>query len=345
MAGRTGTMQTDRNNDSISPTRINEIIYSFRESRILLTAFELGVFTAIGDECRSSAEVAGDIGCDERATDRLMNALCALDFLQKESGRFTNTPSARHYLVEGTPDYLAGIMHSVNMWDSWSTLTRAVRQGGAISRPHVNERGEEWLSAFIAAMHTRATGTADEIVASLDLSGVDSVLDVGGGSGAYSMAFVRATDNITATVFDLPNVIPITRTFIEAEGLSERIETVIGDYSTDSLGSGFDLIFLSAIVHSNSPESNRELVRKCADALNPGGQVIVQDFIMEEERTSPPHGAIFALNMLVGTETGDTYTESEIGEWMEEAGLTDIVRQDTDFRSTRIIGRKPSNGF
>jgi predicted O-methyltransferase YrrM len=328
----------------LSPDYIRDTIYSFRTSRILLTAYELGVFTALGDDRRTSVQVAEEIKADERATDRLLNALCAMELIEKEDGKFSNGELTSRFLVEGKPEFMSGLMHSVNLWDSWSTLTEAVRRGGAVPRPGVNERGQEWLTAFITAMHARASGTADKIVSQMDLSGVHRVLDVGGGSGAYAMAFVHAADDISATVFDLPNVVPLTSRFIELEGLQEKIDTAAGDYNHDDLGSRFDLVFLSAIVHSNPPDANTVLISKCAGALNPGGQVVVQDFIVSEERTDPPNAAIFALNMLVGTEGGDTYTESEVRGWMEEAGLSDIARFDTDFGTTQITGRKPASG-
>ena len=101
-------------------------------------------------------------------------------------------------------------------------------------------------------------------------------------------------------------------------------------------------MFLSAIIHSNSPDQNRTLLRKCALALNPNGTLVVQDFVMNENRTDPPAGAFFSLNMLVGTAAGDTYTESEIRDWMKEAGLSDINRVETPFGSTQVRGRRPA---
>jgi precorrin-6B methylase 2 len=177
------------------------------------------------------------------------------------------------------------------------------------------------------------------VVGQIDLSGVSRILDVGGGSGAYAMAFVRAKAGISATVFDLPDVLPLTRTYVEREGLSQNVRTVPGDYLKDTLGKDFDLVFLSAIIHSNSPSENAELILKCAQALRPGGRVVVQDFIMDEERLTPSHGTIFALNMLVGTDSGDTYTEAEVSGWMTAAGLSGVSRQGTPFGTSQIAGR------
>jgi SAM-dependent methyltransferase len=174
----------------------------------------------------------------------------------------------------------------------------------------------------------------------LDFRGVRRVLDVGGGSGAYSMAFVRTKKGIHATVFDLPNVVPLAIRYIESEKLVERISTVAGDYEVDSLGSGFDLVFLSAIIHSNSVDINRQLVKKAYDALNPNGQLVIQDHIMDEDRTAPLAGALFSLNMLVGTQAGDTFTESEIRSWMDEAGFKKIRRKDNPVTTGLMMWRK-----
>ena len=318
---------------------IRDTVYAFQESRILLTAHELGLFTALGNGRHTSAGIAAQLGTDPRATDRLMNALCAMGLLEKENGRFSNSPAARACLVREGPEYLGGLMHTVHLWDRWTTLTEAVRKGTSVSIRDVHERGEQWLSAFIAAMHDRAVRQAPAIVGQIDLSDVTRVLDVGGGSGAYAMAFVRAKAGISATVFDLPDVLPLTRTYIEREGLSQRVDTVPGDYLKDGLGKDFDLVFLSAIIHSNSPSENAGLIGKCARALRQGGRVVVQDFIMDEERLTPSHGALFALNMLVGTESGDTYTEAEVSGWMTAAGLSGVSRQGTPFGTSQIAGR------
>lgn len=319
--------------------QIRGTAYAFQESRILLTAHELGLFTAIGNGRHSSAGIASLLGTDPRATDRLMNALCAIGLLEKENGRFSNSPAARECLVRDSPGYLGGLMHTVHLWDTWTTLTAAVRRGTSVRIRGVDQRDEQWLPAFIAAMHDRAVRQAPAVVAQIDLSKVARVLDVGGGSGAYAMAFARAKAGISATVFDLPDVLPLTRTYIEHEGLSQRVTTVPGDYLKDGLGRDFDLVFLSAIIHSNSPSENAELILKCARALRPGGRVVVQDFIMDEERLTPSHGAIFALNMLVGTESGDTYTEAEVSGWMTAAGLSGVSRQGTPFGTSQIAGR------
>ncbi len=324
------------------PDAIMQTVMAFQKSRILLTAFELELFTALAGGSKTSEEAAERLGVDKRALDRLMNALCTMELLVKKGNMFANTPAAQKFLVKGSPEFLGGFYHSNHLWDTWSSLTGAVRSGKSVFERKIDDRGEEWLTAFIAAMHYRASRTAPSVVAKLDLANVSRVLDVGGGSGAFAMAFVKAKEDIKAVVFDLPNVIPLTGGYIEQEGFHGKVDVVVGDYHTDELGSGYDLIFLSAVIHSNSVEQNIKLIQKCAKALNPGGQVVIQDFIMNEARTDPGMGAIFALNMLVGTEAGDTFTEKEVKDWLSMAGLAAITKVDSSLGNSLVIGKKDS---
>jgi SAM-dependent methyltransferase len=324
----------------LTPEHLREIAVSFQKSRIFLTAYELDIFTALGDAKRTAGEVAAAIGCDERATDRLMNALCALGILHKTKEYFSNSALTARYLVKGKPDYLAGLMHTVNLWDNWATLTEAVQRGSSIFPEHPGDRGKNRYISFIAAMHERARKQVSVVMALLDFTGIKRILDVGGGSGEYAMAFVRAHPEVSADVFDLPDIIPLTETYINRENLRDRINCISGDYTQDDLVTRYDMVFLSAVIHSNSYDVNRRLIKKCADAVNSGGQVVVLDFIMDEDRINPANGAFFALNMLVGTESGDTYTESEVRQWMTDAGLKEIIRKDTGFGSALVIGRK-----
>jgi SAM-dependent methyltransferase len=317
--------------------RIHDIAVAFQRSRVLLTAYELELFTVLQDEERTSAEVAEALGTDRRATDRLMNALVALGLIETREGRFANTPEGAALLVKGRPGYMA-LGHTGHLWSAWSRMTEAVRRGRGGPRPEAGDRGEDWLRAFIAAMHDRGRQTAPGTVRLLDLSNVSRVLDVGGGSGVFSMAFVRAASGISAVVFDLPPVLPLTRSYVETEGFSGRITTMAGDYLRDDLPAGFDLVFLSAVIHSNPPSENAALLRKAAAAVREGGQVVVVDWIMNEDRTEPAVGALFSLNMLVGTGAGDTYTEAEVRGWMTAAGLSAVTRHDAPASQGVMVG-------
>ncbi len=261
-----------------NPADIMELANGFRASRVFLTAFELGIFSVLGDEGKTSSEAASSIKTDSRAADRLMNALSAIGIIEKKNGKFYNTPAAAKFLVKGKPSYMGGLGHTVNLWDTWTNMTEAVIKGTAPEvRASVNDRGENWLDSFIAAMHMRAKQQAPVIISQIDLNGVSKVLDVGGGPGTFSFAFVNSKEGLKATVFDLPNVVPLTHKYIEQEGYTGKVDTLEGDYLKNDIGSGYDLAFLSAVIHSNSPDENKLLFKKCFKALNKNGQLVVLD--------------------------------------------------------------------
>lgn len=321
----------------MTPRELREIVYNFRESRIILTALELELFTAVGDGAKTSADVSKIISSNIRATDRLMNVLCNMNLLEKENEKFSNTEFSSRYLVKNSPDYISNLMHASNLWDSWSNLTEIIKEGKTIGR---DAEKNKWKENFIEAMHYRASREAQKDLNNLDLTGVKSVLDLGGGSGAYAMQFIKQKPDIKATVFDLPDVIPLTLKYISANGFEGKINTIKGNYLYDDIGSGYDLIFLSAIIHSNSFEENKRLIKKCADALNANGQIVIQDYAMDEDRLTPEVGALFAINMLVNTKGGDTFTQEEIYSWLRDAGINDIKRIETIHVAAQIIGRK-----
>ncbi|MCX6249957.1 MAG: methyltransferase [Bacteroidetes bacterium] len=313
-----------------TPPELMSIVQGFRNSRIILTAFELGVFTVTSDGSITSDEIAQQIQTNPRATNRLLNALVAIGLLQKSGDKFHNTSFSSKFLIKGRPDYMTSLAHSVSLWKTWSTLTDCIRSGNSVTQGvQIEERSSEWLEGFIAAMHNRAPQQAIEIAPLLDLSKTKRLLDVGGGSGAFAFEFIRRNPSMQVVVFDLPSVVTITQRYINREGFSNSVTTLPGDYLKDPFGDSYDLILLSAVVHINSFVENENLVRKCGDALNSGGQLVILDHIMSPDRTEPEAGAVFALNMLVGTKQGDTYTEAEISKWMKDAGLTSIERKDT----------------
>jgi len=317
-----------------------QLIYMFRPIRIVLSAFELDVFSAIGVKAMTSAEIAKRAKTNARGMDRLLNALCALGLLIKRKGKFANTTLSKKYLVSGRTDFLAGLGHSADMWNSWSTLTQAVIHGKTVIKRGPLKRKGSRLSGFIAAMDQRASAQAKETIKKLDLTGVRRTLDIGGGSGAYSIALALAKKDLRATIFDLPDVIPLTRSYVRKSKLAARIDFIEGDFHRGGFGSGYDLILLSAIIHMNSLSDNLNLLKKAVRALSPGGQLIIQDYIMSEDRTKPEQGAFFALNMLTRTEAGDAYTEREVRRLMRAAGLSQITRINMRFATSLLVGRK-----
>ena len=307
------------------PDETEALLRSFQPSRALLTAIELDVFTAVnasGETGAEAAEVAERTGTRLRGVAPLLDALTSMGYLAKHAGRYRNGPVADTHLRAGAPhDARTALMHYVSLWQRWSTLTECVRRGTTLLEREMKERGDDWNEPFIAAMQRNAAFRAPVVIGALDLAGVRRVLDVGGGSGAYAAAFVRATPALEVTVLDLPNVTPLTRRYLACGGASDRVHIVDGDFRTDALGMNFDLVLLSAICHMNGPEENVALLRKAHAALVPGGQIVVHDFVQDDDKAGPRSGALFALNMLVGTPQGSSYSGAEYIAWLTRAGF------------------------
>ncbi|MCB2156580.1 methyltransferase domain-containing protein [bacterium] len=326
--------------DEMTKEMLEALGRSFQRSRMLLSAVDLDLFRAVGTEGRTAVQIAEALHIDPRATDRLMNGLVVLGILEKEGGHFRNTPVAARYLDSSSPDFMVMLRHLSAMWDRWGTLTQAVRAGRSVVHKPIEQRDPKNTEAFIDAMHYRGKADAKDVAANIGCENVSHVLDVGGGSGVYSMEIVRGRSDAKATVLDLSRVTEMTRKYAALEGLSDQMHTIEGDYLETDFRHGYDLMLMSAILHINSPDQNRLLLRKAFEALVPGGRVVVMEFLLEEDRIHPPHGAIFALNMLTGTECGDAYTEAEIRHWMEGAGLTNIERKESIGRASMLIGHK-----
>ncbi len=322
-----------RDEAGVLPDDLQKEINGFRESRALLTAVELDVFTTVGSGADAET-VAGALETDSGATETLLNALVALEVLDKEDGVFRNAPVAARYLAAGgRDDSRAALLHTAHLWPRWSTLTDCVREGTSVMEEEGKPEGpsdtseeDEWTTAFIAAMHKNASFRAPLVVRSLELEGVERLLDLGGGSGAYSLAFARALPELKAEILDRPGVVPIARRHIEEAGLGERATARVGDFRDESYGRDYDLLFLSAICHMNSPEENRALFRKAFEALAPSGRVVIQDFILDADKTAPRTGALFALNMLVGTRGGSSYSMEEYEDWLRSVGFEEVRR-------------------
>lgn len=304
----------------VLPERLRRLAGDFQASRAFLTAVELDLFTAVGDGA-TTGDAAERMGTAHRATETLLNALTAIGLLVKKGETYFNGPDTDRFLRRGLPDDArATVMNRVHMWDTWSTLTESVREGSPLRASPVNS-GPSATQAFIAATHRIANLAAPAIVASLDLEGVDHLLDVGGGSGAYTVAFLKAFPGARATLMDLPSVIRVATRHVREAGMQERITLRGGDFMVDPLGSDFDLVLLSYVMHLNPPEDNRRLVAKAFAALRPGGRIVINDYVLNHDKTLPRAAALYGLNMLVSTHGGSVYSFDEHAEWLGNAGF------------------------
>jgi SAM-dependent methyltransferase len=303
-----------------------QALRGFQESRALLTAIELDLLAACDGQDADGAAAA--IGADPRATGMLLNALTALGVLAKDRDRYRLTAPGRDLARDRD-----GLMHMVHLWETWSSLSECVRSGRSSRQ---GPQGRD-VGHFIAAMHSRARTLAEEAVRLIGARGVRRLLDVGGGPGTFAIAFARAEPQLQAEVLDQAPVLPIALGHIREAGLEGRVAVREGDLRTDPFGQGYDLILLSAICHMLGEGEIQDLLGRCARALAPGGRIAIREFILDEDRAGPPSAALFALNMLVGTERGNAYTAGDYRAWLSEAGFREVVRPDP--QGDWIIGR------
>jgi (2Fe-2S) ferredoxin/SAM-dependent methyltransferase len=319
------------------PDELNELIRGFMPSRAVLTALELNVFTAVG-EGGSAQQIAGRIQADPRATEMMLNVLARLKLLQKNNGQFTNTPVSLRFFTEGSRDNARpGLLHTANLWRRWSTLTAAVQAGTAVD---CGARDGDGTESFIAAMAHNARERAPHVLNAVGAGGMRRMLDLGGGSGAYSIAFAQANPQLRADILDVADVLALTQGYIRQAGLEGRVTTRAGDMLTANLGTGYDLVLLSAICHMFSPEENQRLFGRACQALAPGGRLVIQDFILEADKTSPRFAVLFSLNMLVGTRAGSDYSEPEYTDWLRRAGFAEVRRIRLPGPSGLMVGVK-----
>jgi predicted O-methyltransferase YrrM len=308
-----------------TPEAVLKLARQFMESRILLTAAELDLFTPLAERPHTAEQLSGRLGCDTRALTILLDALAAMGLIEKRDGAYRTPPAAASFLSRASPrSAIPMILHAAHLWESWSDLTPVVRGAIPSEAPASKTRDADELSAFIGAMHVVGLPLAEKIVAAIGPGPARNLLDVGGASGTYTIAFLTAAPGMKATLFDRPEVIPMARMRFAEAGLLDRVRLAAGDFYRDELPGGHDLALLSAIIHQNSPRENRELFGKVFRALVPGGRIVIRDHIMDPDRTKPRDGAIFAVNMLVNTEGGSTYTFEEVRAWLEGTGFASV---------------------
>jgi hypothetical protein len=311
---------------------------NFMEARVLLTAAELDLFSPLIKRPMSARELADTLKVTLRGITALLDALVPPGLLEKKDGKYSCPEEVAPLLSKDSPaSVLPMVLHAAGLWRRWSDLTEIVRRGSRRKGPSAGGRSEAEQEAFIGAMHAVACRMAPGIVAAISPGGAGRLLDIGGASGSYTQAFLEASPSMRATLFDLAPVIAIARRRLAGSGVSDRVTFVAGDFYRDELPGGHDLALLSAIIHQNSPEQNIDLYKKVYRSLQGGGRLVIRDHVMTPDHTGPAAGTLFAVNMLVGTPGGSTYSFDEIAGNLGSAGFGNIRLLQPDERMNGLI--------
>ena len=321
-----------------------ELARAFQVPCVLNAAAELDVFSAFGGESLTAGTLAERLEADQRGIKILADALASIELLVKDGETYRLAPGVTDTLTEGGSDsVLAMVRLSGNCMRGWAQLGAITKQGCPPDPRPTSVRGAEAdRESFIEAMNDISRRTADSLVAAIGPPEFEHMIDFGCGPGTWTIAMLNASPGSRATLFDLPDAIPIARRHIASAELEDRVDFVAGNFETDeTLPGGADLAWVSAIVHQNSREQNRELFAKIHAALADGGRILIRDVVMDESHTLPQYGALFAVNMLVHTPAGGTFTFDELSEDLHAAGFTDAALLNPDeFMNAVVQARK-----
>jgi SAM-dependent methyltransferase len=299
---------------------------SYAEARILHAAVLVGLFDALDVSGHTAAEIAARCATNGRATELLLNALVAMRLVKKRGEQFVETDASRTFLTAASPtSYAPMIRFDASLWPLWERLPEAVRSGEPVRSPDMFQSTPPETELFIDGMASlvRARGDARVLAETLDLASAGRLLDVGSGPGTYPVEFCRRHPHLQVSIFDLPGTLEVTRRHLAESGLEDRIRLVPGDYRHDPLPGGFDIVFLSNVIHGEDEETNQALMRKVYEALEPGGRVLIKDHVTDESGTSPAAAALFSIAMLLFTR-GRDYAYAEIRAWLLEAGFARV---------------------
>jgi ubiquinone/menaquinone biosynthesis C-methylase UbiE len=290
----------------------------FRAARVVLTANNYNIFEHL-KTARTAGQLADILETNFRGTEILLDAVTSLGLLAKQGKRYRITPLAKQFLLKESPTYQGDMLrHADTLWKSWSNLDEIVKTG----MPTRSESRDH--DVFIRAMHDNALFRAPAVVKALDLRGVKTALDLGGGPGTYSIELAKK--GISVTLFDVPTSLEVAKSFIQTSK-AKTIELKAGDFLTDPVGKDYDLVFISQVFHSYSEEKNIALLEKAHNALKPRGQVVIHEFFVGPNRAYPPVGALFSVNMLVNTSYGRCYTPLEMKKWLVKTRFKNVTEK------------------
>lgn len=326
----------------MSPETLLPIAMSFTPYFLLKAALELDVFTLLSGGAAEAAEVAGRAGAQPRSMAMLLDALVGLELLTKRGTAYELAPTARQCLVKTSPDYMGGMLSMDRMLESWSHLADCVRQGGGSMHVDVQKEAEQFFPVLISGLHVAHRRQAAQLAGEMSMGHMGlRVLDIACGSGVWGIAFAAADPACIVTAQDFPGVLDHTKRYVERHHVKHQFRYLPGNLESVDFGEGaFDVAILGHIVHSEGIEASRALFRRLHRALAPGGRIVILDMIPNDERTGPPFPLLFALNMLLHTSCGGTYTLAEYKGWLTEAGFSKVGTMDLRTHSPAIVATR-----
>jgi precorrin-6B methylase 2 len=324
-----------------------QLAWGYAPPIIIRAAVHYHIFDNLDKSEKTASELADAAGVPLRGVRAIANALVGISLLAKDAkGRYSLTPESATFLVSGKPSFLGRLIWhtTVQILPRWSKLEEAVEHGEPVGGVNHQEGGVEFFQQFVEDLFPLSYPAAQALAAELKLAesaSPMSVLDLAAGSGVWSIALAQASPKVAVTAVDWPGVLEVTQRMTARFGVADRYTFVAGDLGLADFGRGHNVATLGHILHSEGETRSRELLKKTFGALAPGGTIAIQEFLVDEQRMSNTMGLLFAVNMLVATDDGDTFSFEEIASWLREAGFVSVRQLDSPGPSPLILATRP----
>jgi 3-hydroxy-5-methyl-1-naphthoate 3-O-methyltransferase len=333
------------NQEQVTPERLMQIGFAYAPPLIIGAAVSNKVFDTLANGTKTAEELSKETGAPVRGLRAIMNALVGLELLKKTDGKYSLTPESEAFLVSNKPGTLAGFfpMLMKRLMPLWLKLDEIVRTGEPGEARNEEHPGTEFFSELVETIIPMSYGSAQALADHLELAKTNKptkVLDVAAGSGVWGIVLAQTSPQVWVTAVDWPGMIPTTKRITQKFGVTDRFKFIESDVGEADFGNGYDVATLGHILHSEGEQRSRRLLKKISGALKSGGTVAIGEWLVNDERTEPLPGLMFAVQMIVNTKEGDTFSFNEIKGWLEEAGFKNVRTLEAPGPSPLVLGTK-----
>jgi ubiquinone/menaquinone biosynthesis C-methylase UbiE len=330
----------------LTPDRIMQLAWGYAPPLIIEAAVKHRLFDLLDASPQTAPQLARKAGVSLRGVTAICNALVGLRFMARDGERYTLTPESAAFLVSGKPAYHGAFYHhiSTQLVPKWIELEKVVRTGKPEGKVNAEKEGAEFFSEFVESIFPLSYAAARALGEHLGIPKAKepvSVLDLAAGSGVWGIALAEQSAQVRVSAVDWPPVLAVTEKIARLHGVADRLTAIPGDLLKARFGKNHQVATLGHILHSEGRSRSRKLLKKTFAALAPGGTIAIMEFLVNQDRTDPVVGLLFAVNMLVNTEEGDTFSFEEISGWLREAGFTKPRLLEVPAVSPLVLATKP----
>jgi len=336
-----------RQTKKLTPERLQQLGFAYAPPLIISAAVNNKVFDTLESGPKTLEQISKETGGSARGLRAIMDALVGLELLKKDrQSKYSLTLESEAFLISEKPGTLAGFFGSILpvMASRWLRLADIVRGGRPAVAVNQETEGTEFFSQLVETIIPMSYPGAQELADHLKVANSKEqvrVIDLAAGSGIWGIAVAQKSPRVRVTAVDWAGMIPTTKRITGKFGVRDRFDFIEGDLAEANFGSGHDVATLGHILHSEGEQRGRQLLKKVFRALKSGGTIAIAEWLVDDNRSKPLHSLMFAVQMLVNTETGDTFSFNEIKKWLEEAGFKKVRKLDAPGPSPLILATKP----